>query len=404
MILILVLLPNLSALNFKEFSLGNELVTYSRGINQDAKNDDSPSEVVVPTKTFSNEWRFTEYPPYSKKTNQNIFIEPDVIMDQLINDNISICITAIGDCTLGNDSRFLYETSFNYIYNKFDNNGYDWFFSHVRHIFEEDDLTIANLEGVLSNSRKKALKTHPGDYFHFRGKPEYAAMLKEAGVDALNLANNHSFDYMLEGYNDTIQHLDENDLVSFGENRSPVLSIKGVKVGLLGFNVVCHLEAEKDISEFKNQMILKVEEISRQSDVTIASFHWGEEKATEPNGIQIELGRAAVDAGADLVLGHHPHTIQCIEKYRDKYIVYSLGNFCFGGHPNPSDKDTFIFQQVFLIDKEKTWLRNLEPVIYPCSISSTQLYNDYRPTILEVDEWERIFNRLTPTDKNIVFE
>ena len=75
----------------------------------------------------------------------------------------------------------------------------------------------------------------------------------------------------------------------------------------------------------------------------IASFHWGEEKAEYPNDVQVELAHAAIDAGADLVLGHHPHVLQGIEQYKGKNIVYSLGNFCFGGNMYPSDMDTMIF-------------------------------------------------------------
>ena len=315
-------------------------------------------------------------------------------MDELVDNIVSINITAIGDCTLGNDSRFLYKTSFNYKYDQCDDNGYNWFFSDVRPIFEQDDLTIANLEGVLTSRQKKAPKKYSDNTFHFRGRPEYALMLKEGGVDALNLANNHSLDYMIDGYNDTVKNLDENGLVSFDEDRTPILLLKGVSIGLLGFNEVNHTNEGKSISELKKKVETDIRNIKGKADITVVSFHWGEEKSTLPNQNQIELGRAAIDAGADLVLGHHPHVIQPIEKYRGKYIVYSLGNFCYGGHPNPDDKDTLIFQQTFLVNKEIDWLGTNEPIIYPCSISSTYLYNDYKPTLLNYNESVRLTERI----------
>lgn len=122
-------------------------------------------------------------------------------------------------------------------------------------------------------------------------------------------------------------------------------------------------------------------------------FHWGNEKEEVPDSNQMTLGRLAIDEGADLVCGHHPHVLQGIEEYKGKNIVYSLGNFCFGGNSYPSDMDTMIFQQTFTVDKNGVKADNVTNVI-PCSISSEYDYNNYQPTPAQGDEADRILAKI----------
>jgi poly-gamma-glutamate synthesis protein (capsule biosynthesis protein) len=123
------------------------------------------------------------------------------------------------------------------------------------------------------------------------------------------------------------------------------------------------------------------------------NFHWGIEREYRPNNVQIQLAHAAVDLGADLVIGEHPHVLQGVENYKGKKIVYSLGNFSFGGNKNPSDKDSMIFQQTFTIrDGQIQGYDNYK--IIPCSISSVKERNNYQPTILEGTEAERVMNKI----------
>ncbi len=125
----------------------------------------------------------------------------------------------------------------------------------------------------------------------------------------------------------------------------------------------------------------------------IVNFHWGIEKEYVPNDTQKTLAHLAIDEGADLVIGHHPHVLQGIERYKGKYIAYSLGNFSFGGNSNPSDKDTMIFQQTFTVADGKAET-NDDINIIPCSLSSASGYNDYCPTPLEGSEKERVLEKL----------
>ena len=303
-------------------------------------------------------------------------------------EEIKIKISAVGDCTLGSDDNFNKDTSFDTMYTNV--GGPSYFFRNVRTIFEEDDLTIVNLEGPLTTSEEKKEKQ-----FAFRGKPEYADFLKEGSVEAANLANNHSYDYGQQGFEDTLINLGNAGVVPFGYDTTVIKEINGAKVGLVGIYVLA------DGMERASQLKEKIAEVKEQgAQLIIVSFHWGEEKAEYPNRVQRDLGHMAIDEGADLVIGHHPHVLQGIEKYKGKNIVYSLGNFCFGGNSNPSDKDTMIFQQTFTIQGD-TVVQDDDVNIIPCLISSESGYNNYQPTPAEGGEKTRIENKINKLSAGI---
>ncbi|MGI6012012.1 MAG: CapA family protein [Ruminococcus sp.] len=294
---------------------------------------------------------------------------------------VEITVSAAGDCTLGMDEDFNYDTSFNAVYDSVGDPG--WFFENVRSIFENDDLTIVNLEGPLTESEDIQEKT-----FAFKGSPSYTQVLTEGSVEAANLANNHSYDYGESGYEDTIQNAESAGIKTFGYDRTALMEIKGVKVGLAGIYVLA------DGMERESQLKEKIGELKNQgAQLIIVSFHWGSEKENYPDETQKALAHTAIDEGADLVLGHHPHVLQGIETYQGKKIVYSLGNFCFGGNSNPSDKDTMIFQQTFTVTQEGAETDENISII-PCSISSESDYNNYQPTPAQGDEKIRIEERI----------
>ena len=138
----------------------------------------------------------------------------------------------------------------------------------------------------------------------------------------------------------------------------------------------------------------------KRAKIIIVSFHWGIEKSYNSNSTQRTLGHTAIDCGASLVLGHHPHVLQGIEKYKGRYIVYSLGNFCFGGNVNPQDKDTMIFQQTFYVKKGKLLKKNDVKVI-PCSLSGSSTHNDYQPRILSGSERKRVLRKINGMSKGM---
>ena len=289
---------------------------------------------------------------------------------------VSLTISVVGDCTLGTDETFDYDTGFTAYY---DNNGKDYFFKNVKSIFEADDLTIANFEGTLTDSDTREDKT-----FAFKAPAEYAQILNSGSVEAVNTANNHSHDYGDQSYTDTMTALDNAGITHFGYDDTAVMDIKGIKVGLVGiYELNDHLGREQQLKD----NIAKVKKDG--AELIIVIFHWGNETETVPDTNQMTLGRLAIDEGADLVCGHHPHVLQGIENYKGKNIVYSLGNFCFGGNSSPSDMDTMIFQQTFTITSEGVQADNVTNII-PCSISSADGYNNYQPTPATGDEATRI--------------
>ncbi len=304
------------------------------------------------------------------------------------NKTVSFTISAVGDCTFGTDENFAYEGS---MPAKYDEVGdFNYFFENVKAVFEEDDLTIVNFEGTLTDST-----TREDKQFAFKADKSYAEILTDGFVEAANLANNHSKDYGEQSYNDTMDALDEAGITNFGYDRVAIKKVKGIKVGLVGTYVLADGLGVKDSME-KNIQDLKDE----GAQVIIASFHWGEEKAEYPNDVQVELAHAAIDAGADLVLGHHPHVLQGIEQYKGKNIVYSLGNFCFGGNMYPSDMDTMIFQQTFTLKGGKLQEDNVTNII-PCSVSSAEDYNNYQPTPAAGEKETEILNKITQRSQGL---
>lgn len=295
---------------------------------------------------------------------------------------VSLTLSVVGDCTLGTDETFDYDTSLNAYY---ENYGADYFLQNVKDIFSTDDLTIANFEGTLTDSDEREDKT-----FAFKAPASYASILTGGSVEAVNTANNHSHDYGEQSFNDTLAALDDAGIVHFGYDETAVMDVKGIKVGLVGiYELYDHLEREQQLKD----NIAKVKADGAQ--LIVAIFHWGNETETVPDSNQTTLGRIAIDEGADLVCGHHPHVLQGIETYKGRNIVYSLGNFCFGGNSSPSDMDTMIYQQTFTIDADGVKKDNVTNII-PCSISSAAYdgYNNYQPTPAEGDEATRILGKI----------
>lgn len=296
----------------------------------------------------------------------------------------TITCSFTGDVTLGSD--LINQPSYRNFYKMYDTVQDDaYFFSNVLPYFEADDLTLVNLEGVLSDRGTRRDKK-----FAFRGPRSYVNILTEGSVEAVSLANNHSSDYGEISHEDTREILTEAGILFACEDLVSYTTIKDIKIAMISIFVAQH-----GIDGSKTLLDTTIAEAKEQeADLIFTSFHWGTEATSILDEEQTVLAHYAVDLGADLVLGHHPHVLQAIEKYNDTYIVYSLGNFCFGGNTNPRDKDTMIFQCTFSFtdyaqNTEETAVR-----IIPCRVSSISEYNDYRPTPQLGEEAERIITKL----------
>ena len=297
---------------------------------------------------------------------------------------VSITVSMVGDCTLGTDINFDQSTSFDAFYQMKNDPGY--FFQNVKSIFSADDLTIANFEGTLTDSDTREDKT-----FAFKAPAEYAQILTSGSIEAVNTANNHSHDYGEQSYTDTLTALDNAGIIHFGYDDTAVMDIKGVKVGLVGiYELKDHLGREQQLKD----NIAKVK--ADGAELVIVIFHWGNESETVPDTNQMTLGRLAIDEGADLVCGHHPHVLQGIEYTEDGPIVYSLGDFWF----NDETKYTG------LLNLEITSEGLKQMSFTPCEQkdSQTQYLNNAESQRALFDHLQEISPNITIDDTGVITE
>ena len=296
-------------------------------------------------------------------------------------------MTFTGDVILGTDEYFDYSTSMNAYY---DLNGPDYFLKNVKDIFSNDDLTVINFEGTLTNETARV-----GNQFAFKAPPEYVNIINKESIEAANVANNHSHDYGEKSFTDTVNTLKENNITPFGYDDTAVIEVKGVKVGLFG---IYELDEYDGVAP---QVTSNINKLKKEgADVIVAVFHWGNELESCPDQYQVELGHQAIDEGADLVVGHHPHVIQGIEYYKGKTIAYSLGNFCFGGNYHPTEIDTMIFQTTISVDENAKMTGSTINII-PCLESTTWEYNDYVPTPLTGSDAQSVIDKLDERSREI---
>ncbi|WP_433943724.1 CapA family protein [Paenibacillus sp. SN-8-1] len=241
---------------------------------------------------------------------------------------------------------------------KMDQNGIDSPFKYVRDLFQKDDLTVLNLETPVTTRGVGAQNKQ----FVFKAHPDALKAMKNAGVDAVNVANNHTLDQGVQGLLDTLDHLKTNKISFAGAGRNsneayaPVyIERKGIKIALFGFSRVLpelswNAKADRPgiAGVYNDDVKLAVKSIQdarKKSDLIIVVAHWGKERVTVPDSNQTSLAHSFIDAGADLVVGGHPHVLQGVEQYKGKWIAYSTGNFVFTKATNrPKTWDTAVFQ------------------------------------------------------------
>lgn len=202
-------------------------------------------------------------------------------------------------------------------------NNFKWSFEKTASVLRTADLTLINLESPLI---KNCPLTNTG--MKFCGDPRHIEGLTFAGVDVVNLANNHIENYGTEGVNDTINILEEAEILYAGIAKPVFQNLRGLKLAFLGYNDVP--DSGQTIAQAEEEKVVQeVKEAQNQADLVIVSFHWGEEYVEQPTKRQKELAHLVIDSGADLIIGHHPHRLQPVEIYKGKLIMYSHGNFIF---------------------------------------------------------------------------
>ena len=306
--------------------------------------------------------------------------------------SVIVTISATGDVTIGGDTR----KSSTSIFDKQlaqEPSGLSFPMENVRSLFEADDMTIVNFEGTLTTTKSATKNT-----YSFAAPPEYVQVLTSGSVEAVSLENNHILDHGAAGYEETCQTLEAAGIRYSGHlGASTYTTDTGVTIGMLSYQTFngnytnIYASIEGDIAALRAQ----------GCQIVIVSYHWGEEKDYIPNERQVPLGRATIDAGADLVLGHHSHRMNPIEVYNGKYICYSLGNFSFAGNTRPDDMDTYIFQQRFRVYPQTGVVENEGFRIVPCSISSQEKVNDFKPTPADETHSAAIVERLLELNKKL---
>lgn len=217
-------------------------------------------------------------------------------------------------------------------------------FSEVADNLKEADLTFGNLECALTThkksiSSKSLVSIRAGKNFIFKAHPDEAFYLKEAGFDVLSLANNHSMDFCQTGLVETLKTLEKAGILAVGAGRdifeakeAKVIEVRGLKVAFLAYTCILpgYFQATSKtagVNPRPRNLLEDIKKAKKLAPLVVVSFHWGKELSDYPLDYQPQLARKAIDSGALLVLGHHPHCLQPIERYKNGLIAYSLGNF-----------------------------------------------------------------------------
>lgn len=295
-----------------------------------------------------------------------------------INNNFSIKLSFAGDTMLASNNDQTIPGNFNDYANKEEPS---YFLKKVNNIFKEDDFTILNLENALTDQQLPEISKSTDPAYWYKSKTSNINILSSSSIEGVSVSNNHTGDYGPIGKQDTInaivnanmQYGDYNHIMYFQKNNYTIAVIcKGLW-----------------IESQANDIIKLIKEAEEKSDYQIIFFHGGTERIHHPEEWKIRATRKLIDNGADLVVGSHPHVIQPREIYKEKEIVYSLGNFCYGGNKSPENR-TIIYQINLTIDTETNTLLKEESNIIPCYVYTGQT-NNYQPAPIEE---ENIKNRV----------
>ena len=293
-------------------------------------------------------------------------------------------IAMMGDCTFGSEHTARNNAgSFQDVVRE----DYAYPFSLVKPIYEDADFVIVNLESAMTHHDIPINKR-----FRFNARPDYVNILIKGGIHFVTLGNNHAKDYGQAGYDATEEWLAENGIGFAPYNGwSLHTTERGLVIGVYSHNF-------PNTSNIPRLTSTIAEMKAAGAEVVIMAFHWGIEGTYRATPAQKQIGRAVVDAGAHIVMGTHPHTIQEAEEYNGGVIYYSLANWSFGGNRNPVDKDSLIAMVTIMRDLDSsisvTGVSNI-----PASVSSTPSRNDFRPMPYEAGSvaYLRVLSKLDGT-------
>ena len=293
----------------------------------------------------------------------------------------TVRMTFLGDCTLGGEERN--RNAYRGFLKTIERNGYAYPFRNLRALTASDDLTVANLECVLSDRDLAKVSKE----YNFKGPTACTEILKEGSVECVTLANNHSHDYDNAGYEDTVRALKDAGVAYFGTDSMAVWrNDDGLMIGFLG--VSGSLSGNRFKTYEKQAGLLR----SLGCAAVITVMHTGTEYEYEPDGYQRQVVNRALSCGTDLIIGHHPHVAQGYEIRDGVPVVFSLGNCVFGGNTNPRDHDALAVQADLAFEDGE--LSGITLHFHPISVSGEAGFNDYSPVMLSGEDAERVLRKM----------
>ncbi len=291
----------------------------------------------------------------------------------------TLTLTFTGDCTLGSEQikQYLPDS----LVQVAQQVGYDYFFENVRDLTMNDDLTVINLENVFSDYANEENKNK---VYRFRAPKEYVKIITGSGVEACNLANNHTYDFGSQGLRNTKKTLDEAGIGWFGDRDYYIWEKNGIKIALFGM-------WNSQYQSNKEWYAEKIASLKEDEGVNcvIFTFHCGQEYSGVHNPSQEKFSKFAINAGCDLVVMHHPHVVQGITTINNRYVVYSLGNFVFGGNCKVRALETMVVQALLTFD-DAGQFKGSQLKIYPMHISDDPEVNHYQPQRVAGEEAENV--------------
>lgn len=290
----------------------------------------------------------------------------------------AVTMTFAGDCTLGNEERLLYKDYS--LTSVAEREGYAYFLAEMLPLFSQDDLTVVNLEGVLKENAYFRVKKP----LCFRGLPEFAQILTLGSVEAVNLSNNHAGDYGAQGRKSTVAAVEQVNVGWYNDSQAYLYRKGNVTVAFIGFVGTGYFSRKQTYRE----RIAQLKESG--ANAVVCTLHFGQEYAVRQNAQQEEMARDMIAAGADLVIGHHPHVLQGMEIYQNRNIFYSLGNFVFGGNAEVRALECLVAQVTLTFDADGVYLGQ-QARVYPANVSGDPQNNDYQPRLVTGDAAQPVY-------------
>ena len=298
----------------------------------------------------------------------------DTVM-AVVEGETDVRLTFGGDCTLGGEASGSAKRFARFIAAE----GYAYPFANLRPLFAADDLTLVNLEGVLSERDLPRVRKQ----YNFKGATGYTAILTEGSVECVSLANNHALDYGAAGKRDTVAALTAAGLAFVDDTYVTVLEKDGVRVGFTGSGL--QLNRDRFLAQAKALRDLGC-------GALVHVMHTGVEYADAPTAGQIATARFLSENGVALVVGHHPHVAQGLATFGRTLVAYSLGNCVFGGNTDPRDYDAYVLGATLRFTDGIA--ERLDATAWPIRVSGAKRNNDYQPMLLTGKEAERVFRKI----------